>query len=119
MSTVEETLQKFREEITSKNDSIRITSIHGAKGLENDRVFILDYYSLPMISESMLPWQMEQERNIKYVALTRTKREMYLALGEASDKNEIKEDEDDVSENDYMPLTDNSGARDVDMELSF
>ena len=51
---------------------IMLSTIHKAKGLENDRVFFL----LPDIIPSKYatqPWQVEQEMNLKYVATTRAK----------------------------------------------
>ena len=49
-----------------------LSTIHKAKGLENERVFFL----LPDIIPSKYatqPWQIEQEMNLKYVATTRAK----------------------------------------------
>lgn len=51
------------------------SSIHRAKGLEADRVFILrpDLMPHPM---AKYPWELVQERNVKYVAYTRSKSEL-------------------------------------------
>ena len=58
------------------DDAIKISSIHRAKGLENDRVFILEYNKLPYPRN--LNWECTQERNLHYVALTRPKEVLYL-----------------------------------------
>ena len=56
---------------------IRLSSVHRAKGLESDRVFIL------MLKNAQMPhplakskWQIDQESNLKYVAITRAKEEL-------------------------------------------
>ncbi|NEO43186.1 MAG: ATP-dependent helicase [Moorea sp. SIO4A3] len=54
------------------------SSIHRAKGDEADRVFILGSNFMPRVTGGMLPWQEEQERNLTYVALTRSKEELYF-----------------------------------------
>ena len=58
------------------DEAIKISSIHRAKGLENDRVFILEYNKLPYKRD--LDWENIQERNLHYVAVTRPKEELYL-----------------------------------------
>lgn len=55
---------------------ILLSSVHKAKGLEADNVFILDYAHI-MLKMSQ-EWQQVQEKNLFYVALTRSKRKMYL-----------------------------------------
>jgi len=56
---------------------IIFSTVHKAKGLEFDRVFILrpDLMPHPM---AKLDWQKEQEYNILYVACTRAKHELYF-----------------------------------------
>ncbi len=63
----------FSETVTG----IELASIHRAKGLEADRVFILrpDLIPHPMAKKA---WEREQEKNLEYVALTRARR--YLAF---------------------------------------
>ena len=58
-------------------DGVKLSSVHKAKGLEADRVFIL----LPEGGGMPHPmaksyWQREQEMNLKYVAITRAKNEL-------------------------------------------
>jgi DNA helicase II / ATP-dependent DNA helicase PcrA len=53
------------------------SSIHKAKGLEADVVFIIDYDKMPH-PMAKTDDEKQQERNIKYVALTRAKKELYI-----------------------------------------
>jgi DNA helicase-2/ATP-dependent DNA helicase PcrA len=75
--TIEDILKVIKEYISSKEDSVKISTIHRAKGLEADRVFVLNYDRLPEIKDRQNAWEMEQEINLKYVAITRAKRELY------------------------------------------
>lgn len=69
-------------------DAIKISTIHRAKGLEEKRVFILEYNKLPV--KRILPWENIQERNLHYVAVTRPQSELYLCV-EAVEQDEIDE----------------------------
>lgn len=60
----------------SAKDSTLLSTIHRSKGLEADRVFILDAHLMP-IRYAKKPWQKEQEINLQYVAVTRAKSELY------------------------------------------
>jgi DNA helicase-2/ATP-dependent DNA helicase PcrA len=55
-----------------EKDGIRLSTIHKSKGLEADRVFIIHEDLIPS-KYAILPWQIEQERNLEYVAYTRAK----------------------------------------------
>lgn len=61
-------------EETNKNN-VHLTTIHRAKGLENDRVFIL----CPSLMPSRLThrdWEIKAEQNLIYVAYTRAKKSL-------------------------------------------
>lgn len=64
----------------AKPDSITLMTIHAAKGLEFDNVFIIGMEEgLFPHSRSMLePQQIEEERRLAYVALTRARKKLYL-----------------------------------------
>ena len=64
-------------------DCVRLSTIHKAKGLEAERVFILDGWLMPS-RYAVKPWQIEQEKNLAYVAVTRSK--SYLAYIESPSK---------------------------------
>lgn len=62
---------------------IIFSTVHKAKGLETDRVFILrpDLMPHPMASKYGKAWQIEQEYNCLYVAITRPRKELYFVGG--------------------------------------
>ena len=77
LNTLESMLKRLKLMLSNpSDDAIRISTIHRAKGLENNRVFILEYDKLPPRRE--LEWENIQERNLHYVAVTRPKEELYL-----------------------------------------
>lgn len=57
---------------------ICLSTIHKAKGLESDRVHIIVPNKLPLIYRGQQEWEYEQEMNLKYVAITRAKKELYF-----------------------------------------
>jgi len=57
---------------------ITLSSVHRAKGSEAGRVFILEPDCMPMTSRKSRPWEVQQEMNVLYVAVTRAKRELYF-----------------------------------------
>ena len=56
-----------------------LSTVHRAKGLEADRVMIVDEHLMPHPC-AKVPWQVEQEWNLRYVALTRAKAELRFAF---------------------------------------
>lgn len=71
--------QKEREPSPEEGRGIHILTMHGAKGLEFERVF------LPDVNEGVIPGKecvtreaLEEERRLLYVAITRAKNELYL-----------------------------------------
>jgi superfamily I DNA/RNA helicase len=77
---IEEKFSGDDGEIDEEKDGklpIIFSTVHKAKGLEFDRVFIIrpDLMPHPM---AKLGWQIEQEYNILYVAVTRAKHELYF-----------------------------------------
>jgi DNA helicase-2/ATP-dependent DNA helicase PcrA len=62
----------FSDDTSDASSTITLCSVHKSKGLEADRVFILNPQDMPLAS-AKLPWQVEQEYNLLYVAITRAK----------------------------------------------
>ncbi len=62
----------------AKTNAVQLSTIHRAKGLEADRVWIVDYSLLPTYFPNSGPARRQQERNCKYVAVTRSKRDLFL-----------------------------------------
>jgi superfamily I DNA/RNA helicase len=58
--------------------SVMLSTVHRAKGLENDRVFILRPDQLPLTWRGQRVWELEQEKNLRYIALTRAKQSLYF-----------------------------------------
>lgn len=58
------------------NGMLVLSTVHKAKGLEWDRVFILEPALMPS-KYARQQWQVQQENNIAYVAVTRAKSELY------------------------------------------
>lgn len=76
------TLNSFVQELESlfsdNSSAITLSTIHRAKGLEANRVFIIEYDTLPLKWVNQKGWQLDQEYNLKYVAITRAKQSLYL-----------------------------------------
>lgn len=66
---------------------LSLSTIHRAKGLEFDRVFILDAHILMPSKYAKKAWQIQEEINLAYVACTRAKRELYYIFS-----NSLRED---------------------------
>lgn len=68
---------------TPHSDLITLTTMHGAKGLEFDTVFIIDVVegSIPY-HKSQSPKEIEEERRLLYVGMTRAKQCLFLYVPE-------------------------------------
>lgn len=53
--------------------AVEFSTVHRVKGLEAERIFILEPNKLPAIWQKQQSWQLEQEKNLLYVAITRSK----------------------------------------------
>ena len=89
----------FSDEISP----ITLSTCHRAKGLEGDRIFIISPHDLPMVWRNQQDWQLEQENNLLYVALTRSKSELYV-VGNASWLNPKPEPEAEAKKETVSPL---------------
>jgi hypothetical protein len=58
-----------------KTAAVTLSTVHRAKGLEANRVVILEYDRL-ISPRATQPWQVQQEENLSYVAYTRAKSEI-------------------------------------------
>jgi len=63
---------------SNEDEAVVLSSIHKAKGLEANKVGILeaDLLPHPMAKQA---WQVEQEKNLAYVAITRAREELYIS----------------------------------------
>lgn len=67
------------ESIFTGDYGVELSTIHRAKGLEHKRVYIL-YPDLMPSKYARQPWQLTQERNLQYVAITRSKHELVYLM---------------------------------------
>lgn len=77
-------LQKSIEALFSDNDAGKLTlsTVHKSKGLEYPRVFILDAHELMPCPWANRPGDLQQEKNLMYVACTRAQNELYYITSE-------------------------------------
>ncbi len=78
MFEVEKKIEEiFREDVKA----IKLMTIHGSKGLEADRVFLIERYegkNLIPSKYAIQAWQLVQEANLKFISLTRAKKELII-----------------------------------------
>lgn len=72
--TVSEIVEQLRMIFKKDGDGICLSTVHKAKGLESDRVFILEKKKFYVPSAMKNPTYAEQEKNLEYVAITRAKK---------------------------------------------
>lgn len=72
----------YSDDETPGGDMIVLSTVHGAKGLEGKDIYILFPESMPHKHPKQNERDALQEMNIKYVALTRSKENMYLVRKE-------------------------------------
>ena len=71
-------LKSYIKDIFSDNRSeITFSSIHKAKGLEADNIYVLQPELMPS-KYATKDWEISQERNCMYVAYTRAKKALYM-----------------------------------------
>lgn len=88
LNTVESILKRLKVMLSDPSEeAIKISTIHRAKGLENNRVFILKYDILPFLSKCTQEWEIAQEHNLHYVAVTRAKQVLFLCVGNIDPKD--------------------------------
>lgn len=86
---VNDMLTYIRNYMTSQENAVLLSTIHRAKGLENETVFILDYANLPFDRTFEKEWQKRQELNLKYVAITRTLNKLYLVNDNSEEEQSL------------------------------
>lgn len=71
-------LKKYIKDLFSDDRAqVTFSSIHRAKGLEANNVFIIAPETMPSKYASQ-DWEVQQEANVQYVALTRAKQDLYF-----------------------------------------
>ena len=111
---------KFRKIVYSKDENLDITfmSIHQSKGLEYDEVIVLNFEDdimgfpsqivddpiLKFVKKNYEKFPFAEERRLLYVALTRTKHNVYLVYPDYNRSRFIRELKEDFNLRDY-PLS--------------
>jgi superfamily I DNA/RNA helicase len=70
LTTIKELTDAIEAIFSDSVQGTTLATVHKAKGLEAPRVFILNPDSMPS-RWARQEWQLEQERNLQYVAVTR------------------------------------------------
>ena len=84
--TIQEVINKL--ESLFSDDSVvgfQLSSTHRAKGLESENVYVLTPEKFPLVWRNMQQWEIDQENNIKYVMLTRSRNK--LVFVQSTSKN--------------------------------
>jgi DNA helicase-2/ATP-dependent DNA helicase PcrA len=71
--TVDDLSRAIENLFSDQDSAIVLSTVHRAKGLEADRVFILCPEKLPLVWKGQRPEQFQQELHLRYVGLTRSK----------------------------------------------
>lgn len=80
VTTVAEMVDEINA-LFERSTGVKLSTVHRAKGLEAERVFVLDPQLMPS-KYARHPWQQTQEANLQYVAYTRAQRELYFIRAE-------------------------------------
>lgn len=83
----ETALQSDQDELKEEHKAVRLMTVHAAKGLEFDVVFVagLEDGLFPhqrMNESNITPEEAEEERRLFYVALTRARKKIYLSYAQ-------------------------------------
>ncbi len=75
--TIEDILRVIGSLFSEGRASVTLCTVHRAKGLQGDRIFILQEEKMPL-PFAKRAWQHEQEMNLRYVALTRSTDKLFF-----------------------------------------
>ena len=83
--------ERMRRQQQEARDGVQLTTMHSSKGLEYEKVFILD------AAEGIIPYKkavldedLEEERRMFYVAMTRAKKELTICYAKKQFSHELK-----------------------------
>lgn len=90
-NTKKDLIKRIEQIFKDESEGVCLSTIHKAKGLENDNIYILCNSSMPS-RLAKKDWEKQQERNIQYVAYTRSKQRMgFVSESEISPSGSISE----------------------------
>ena len=84
LEVVKNTIEQLFNDANIAN-AVTFSTCHKSKGLESDRVVILLPNKLPLTWKGQKDWELEQEMNLRYVAITRAKKELVFVNMEQKD----------------------------------
>jgi len=73
-------IESFFDDGNGNRGAVILSTVHRAKGLEADVTFVLNPHEMPLIWKGQSEDERTQEMNIKFVILTRSKREMNFVI---------------------------------------
>jgi superfamily I DNA/RNA helicase len=76
-------LESLFGEGEDKDKVVTLSTCHRAKGAEADRVWWLDYHKPDLGANFKHEWQRKESRNIRFVSLTRARKELRLIRSES------------------------------------
>jgi len=82
--SAEDLCREIEALFSDQRSLVVLSTVHRAKGLEENRVFILRPDQLPLHWQNQQEWELHQELNLKYVALTRAKSALYFVQEQVS-----------------------------------
>ena len=85
-ATAEDLATAIKGLFADQQRSVMLSTIHRTKGLEAERVWLLNANRMPSRFRDMQDWEIYQEECLHYVALTRAKRELYLVKAPPKEK---------------------------------
>lgn len=74
---VKEIINYINVLFNDKDAQITFSTVHGAKGTESGNIFFINSFLIPS-SYALQEWEIQGEKNIMYVALTRSKNKLYF-----------------------------------------
>lgn len=78
-------------------NAVIVSSIHQVKGLEAKTVFVINYNLMPYTSQRKTAEDNIQEKNLRYIAVTRAKETLYLCEGdEDEDEKKYRGDKEEI-----------------------
>lgn len=86
-----EEMNEMRRRQQEVRDGVQLTTMHSSKGLEYEKVFILDVAEgITPYKKAVLDADLEEERRMFYVAMTRAKKELTICYAKKQLSHELK-----------------------------
>lgn len=86
-----EEMKEMRRRQQEVRDGVQLTTMHSSKGLEYEKVFILDAAEgITPYKKAVLDADLEEERRMFYVAMTRAKKELTICYAKKQLSHDLK-----------------------------